>query len=451
MRFKTIFTCQKCGFNSTKWLGQCPDCGAWNSLTEEVIAEESKKSKSAKSFTEFSSPITPLKEASLKDYERIQTGIAEFDRLLGGGLVKGQLVLLAGAPGIGKSTLMMQTAAKLAKNQKVLYVSGEESVEQIALRARRLGCASDNIFLVSQTNVQQILEAVKEVKPQVLIVDSVQTIYHPEFSSTSGSLSQVRESAGEILRLTKPLGIITFLLGHITKEGSLAGPKVLEHMVDSVLYFETEKDNVLRILRAHKNRFGSTSEIALFKMTQTGLEDVPDASLYFASTSRSKDIAGRALSIALEGSRPILSEVQALVSPTHYPFPRRITTGLDLNRTQILLAALERHVGLNLDTKDVCVSLGGGIKINDTGLDMALCAAVISSLRDKPLSASSVFIGEMGILGQSAAVAHMDTRIAEARRLGFKQIYTPPIKDKSIKKDKDIIEVEDLFYLSGKI
>lgn len=419
-------------------------------MVEEVAAQETKTTKAArKSFTEFTSEMTSLKDASVQDLKRIPTGIKEFDRLTCGGLVEGQMILLAGAPGIGKSTLMLQLAGKLSESKNVLYVSGEESSSQIAGRAARLGVKGDNITLLSETNIQNIVGAVEKKKPEVLIIDSIQTVYHPEFSSSSGTIGQVRESAAEILRLTKPKGIIVFILGHVTKEGSLAGPKVLEHMVDSVLYFDTERDNVLRMLRAHKNRFGSTSETALFKMGVKGLEDVEDASAYFSQTSRTKAMTGRAFSVATEGTRPILTEVQALVSPTHYPFPRRISTGIDLNRCQMLLAALEKHVNINLENKDVYLSLAGGSKISDPALDMAICAAVISSAKDIALDGSSIFIGEVGILGQAAPAYMMDRRIEEARRLGMKRIFVPVMRGGA--KGKDIFEIEDLYSLSSKI
>ena len=424
-------------------------------MAEEVIKQESKTAaKTKKSFTDFTSEVTPLKAvpSAAQAQERALTNIKEFDRLLCGGLVKGQLVLLAGAPGIGKSTLMLQAAAALAKDKKVLYISGEESMPQISARAARLGLAdSGQIFLLSETNIERIIEAVENVQPEVLIIDSIQTVYHPEFNATAGSLNQVRENAAEILRLCKPKGIIVFILGHITKDGGLAGPKVLEHMVDTVLYFDTEKDNVLRILRPHKNRFGSTDETGLFRMTQRGLEDIEDAGAYFAQTPRSKKMAGRAFSVAAEGTRPILTEVQALASPTHYPFPRRIATGLDLNRTQMLLAALEKHAGLNLENKDVYVSLAGGVKVSDTALDLAVCAAVISGARDLPLDGSCAFIGEVGILGQTAPAAMMDRRIEEARRLGISKIYVPVLNAKAVKKGPDLVEVEDLLQLPLKL
>ena len=375
MKFKTVFICQKCGYEAPKWAGKCPECGEWNSLVEEVKQQESKKvSVRTRSFTDFSSEVVKLSQSKAVKEPRIETHIGEFDRLLGGGLVKGQLTLLAGAPGIGKSTLMLQVAAELSKKLKVLYISGEEGIGQISGRAQRLGVKGDNIFLHCETDIQKIVESVETVNPEVLILDSIQTVYHPEFTSSAGTVAQVRECTSELVRLCKPKGIITFVLGHVTKDGELAGPKILEHMVD----FDTEKDNVLRLLRPHKNRFGSTGEIGLFKMTGAGLESVENASEYFAQTSRDRALKGRAYSLALEGSRPILTEVQALVSPTRYPFPRRVATGVDLNRCLMLFAALEKHIGLPLDNKDIFVSLAGGVKLKDPALDLAICAAVLA-------------------------------------------------------------------------
>lgn len=423
-KFKTLFVCQQCGFESPKWAGKCPSCGAWNSLVEEVKAQESKKAPArTRSFTDFSSDIVKLSESKAVQEARIATGIGEFDRMLGGGLVKGQLTLLAGAPGIGKSTLMLQVAGALAENYKVLYISGEESIGQISGRAERLGIKGENIFLHCETDIQKIVEAVQNEKPEVLILDSIQTMYHPEFTSSAGSVAQVRECTGELVRLCKPQGIITFVLGHVTKDGELAGPKILEHMVDCVLYFDTEKDNVLRLLRPHKNRFGSTGEIGLFKMTARGLLGIDNASEYFSQTSRRTALKGRAYALALEGSRPLLTEIQALVSPTRYPFPRRVATGVDLNRCLMLFAALEKHTGLPLDNKDIYVNVAGGVKLKDPALDLAVCAAVISSCKDIALSHESVFCAEVGILGQVSKVPLIDRRLEEARRLGFTKAY----------------------------
>jgi len=429
MKLKTVFVCQNCSYESPKWLGQCPDCGAWNTFVEEVVQEETKSKSKSRAFTEFSSEIINLADTKTLKEDRALTGVGELDRLLGGGLVKGQITLLAGAPGIGKSTLMLQTAASLSKDKKVLYISGEESLSQISSRAKRLNVDGKNIFLLSETNIENIIAALNKISPDVLIIDSIQTVYHPAFSSSPGTIGQVRECAAELLRLCKPKGTILFILGHVTKDGELAGPKVLEHMVDTVLYFDTEKDNILRLLRPHKNRFGSTHEIGLFQMTGAGLKPVEDASTFFASNSRSKPLIGRAYSIALEGTRPILIEVQALVTPTRYPFPRRIATGLDLNRCQVLLASIEKNAGVSLDNKDVYISLAGGVRMKDPALDLALCAAVISSAKDIAISNEDVFIGEVGILGPLAQVSLTDRRIAEAGRLGFKRAFTPVLKD----------------------
>ncbi len=454
MKFKTVFVCQKCGFEAPKWAGKCPDCGEWNSLVEEVKQQESKKAPArTRSFTDFSSEVVKLSESKAVHEARIQTHLTEFDRLLGGGLVKGQLTLLAGAPGIGKSTLMLQVAAELSKQFKVLYISGEESTGQISGRAQRLGVNGDNIYLLCETDIQKVVEAVENIKPEVLILDSIQTVYHPEFTSSAGTVAQVRECTSELVRLCKPKGIITFVLGHVTKDGELAGPKILEHMVDCVLYFDTEKDNVLRLLRPHKNRFGSTGEIGLFKMTGKGLESVENASEYFAQTSRQSALKGRAYSLALEGSRPILTEVQALVSPTRYPFPRRVATGIDLNRCLMLFAALEKHIGLPLDNKDIFVSLAGGVKLKDPALDLAVCAAVISSCKDIALPHDSLFMAEVGILGQVAKVPLVDRRLDEAQRLGFKKAYGAVVTktEKQKLKEMTLLELADLNDLTMKL
>ncbi len=455
MKFKTVFVCNQCGFETPKWVGKCPDCGAWNSLNEEVKAQEGKKPAGTRtrSFTDFSSDVVKLSESKSVQEERIPTHISEFDRLLGGGLVKGQLTLLAGAPGIGKSTLMLQVAAQLSNTKKVLYISGEESINQIAGRAQRLGVNGENIFLHCETDIQKIVQSVQNVKPDVLILDSIQTVYHPEFTSSAGTVAQVRECTSELVRLCKPLGIITFVLGHVTKDGELAGPKILEHMVDCVLYFDTEKDNVLRLLRPHKNRFGSTGEIGLFKMTGNGLQSVDDPSEYFASSSRQKALKGRAYSLALEGSRPLLTEIQALVSPTHYPYPRRVATGVDLNRCLVLFAALEKHIGLPLENKDIYVSLAGGVKLKDPALDLAICAAVISSCKDISLPYNHVFMAEVGILGQAAKVPLIDRRLEEAQRLGFLKAYCAPVtkQEKNNLTCLALCEVSDLHELSLKL
>ncbi len=454
MKFKTVFVCQKCGYEAPKWAGKCPECGEWNSLVEEVKAQESKKAPArTRSFTDFSSEIVKLSESKAVKEDRIPTHISEFDRLLGGGLVKGQLTLLAGAPGIGKSTLMLQVAAELAQHFKVLYISGEESINQISGRAQRLGVKGDNIFLLCETDIQKIVESVSNVNPDVLILDSIQTVYHPEFTSSAGTVAQVRECTSELVRLCKPKGIMTFVLGHVTKDGELAGPKILEHMVDCVLYFDTEKDNVLRLLRPHKNRFGSTDEIGLFRMSAHGLISVENANECFAETSRERALKGRAYSLSLEGTRPLLTEVQALVSPTRFPYPRRVATGVDLNRCLMLFAALEKHIGLSLDNKDIFVSLAGGVKLKDPALDLAICAAVISSCKDYPIAHDNVFMAEVGILGQVAKVPLIEKRMDEARRLGFTKTYTSILskQEKSKLNGMTLVELADLNDLALKL
>ncbi|WP_428897528.1 DNA repair protein RadA/Sms [Parelusimicrobium proximum] len=453
MKLTTQYVCQNCGFMSIKWMGQCPECGQWNTFVEEAVEAPSKKEKKTKNITEFSSEITHLKDVKDKVEARIETGISELDNLLGGGLVKGQILLLAGAPGIGKSTLMLQTAAAISDKQKVLYISGEESLSQISSRALRLGLNKQDMYLLSETNLQNIIAAINKIKPEFLVIDSVQTVYHPEFTSSPGTIAQVRECAAELLRICKSTDTILFMLGHVTKDGELAGPKVLEHMVDSVLYFDTERDNILRLIRPHKNRFGSTSEIGLFEMTGAGLIPVTDANAYFSESSRKTPLKGRAYSVALEGTRPILTEVQVLVSPSRYPFPKRVATGIDIRRCEILLAAIEKHTDVNLDNRDVYISLAGGLKIKDPALDLALCAAVISSAKDIAISNDSVFIGEVGILGQLAKAPLMDRRIIEAGRLGFKKAFVPILKDSEIpaKSKVEAVQLEGLMDLSRKI
>ena len=449
MRLKSLYRCQQCGFTSPKWSGQCPDCEAWNTLTEEVVqvGAVSPEKAGGRVLTEFSSKVTLLADATEQNASRMPTKIAELDRLLGGGLVSGQVVLLAGPPGIGKSTLMLQAAAQLAGDarhtRKILYVSGEESLGQVSGRAKRLGIVSDSIYLVSETNLGKVLDALKEIAPEILILDSIQTVYHPDLTGSPGSVGQVRECAAELLRAAKSKGIVTFLLGHITKEGSLAGPKVLEHIVDTVLYFDTERDHLLRILRTQKNRFGPASEIGLFEMGEKGLLEVPDASAFFISDRAEDGAAGRAVSVALEGSRPLLVEVQALVTSTRYPLPRRMATGLDLSRTQLLIAALEKHLRLRLENYDVFLSLSGGMKQKDPTLDLAACMALISSSRDIPLPADVVFLGEVGLLGQIGRVTFLSQRLKEAARLGFKKAYVPARSLKELDSEGLVLEGAD--------
>ena len=434
MRLKTIYRCQQCGQSSPKWGGQCSACGGWNTLVEEAEEVLTKAAAKARGLTDFSEAPVKLSEARAMKAVHAPTGIAELDRALGGGLVSGQVVLLAGPPGIGKSTLTLETCTALASGayagKKVLYVSGEESLSQVGSRAERLGARPDNVYLMSETNLARIIEEFRNLKPAFLVIDSIQTVYHPDFVGSPGSVGQIRECASELLKTVKAAGAPLFLLGHVTKEGSLAGPKVLEHIVDTVLYFDTEKNNVFRVLRPHKNRFGPVDETGIFEMTAKGLLSVDDAGLMLADSDRDRALAGRAFAVAFEGARPMLAEIQALAARSYLPYPRRTVTGIDLNRAQMLIAALEKNVGLRFDEMDVFASLQGGIKLKDPALDLAFCAALISSAKDIALPPDCVFMGEVGILAQVSSPGFMDRRLAEAERLGFKTAFVPRLPKK---------------------
>ncbi len=430
-RLKTVYRCQECGYAAPKWMGQCPDCSAWNTLIEEVVESRPDGLASApgtgpaRMMTQFSSEVVALSQVKADSERRRSCGLPELDRLLGGGIVAGQVVLLAGAPGIGKSTLMLQAAARLAAGGKVLYASGEESLKQVSSRAKRLGLSAETLFLLSETSLAKIAQHAEKLGPDVLVIDSIQTVYHPELTSSPGSVAQVRECAGELLRLAKKSDTAVFLLGHVTKDGALAGPKVLEHIVDTVLYFDSERHDLLRVLRAHKNRFGPTDETGLFEMAETGLKEVRDAASFFIADRVERPSAGRAVSVTLEGSRPMLVETQSLVVSTRYPLPRRMATGLDLNRVLVLLAAMEKHLRLRLEDKDVFVSLAGGVRLKDPALDLALCMAVLSCAKDAPLPADWVMIGEVGLLGEISRVPHLESRLKEAAKAGFRKALVP--------------------------
>jgi len=457
MKLKTIYRCQECGQASAKWMGQCPACNGWNTFVEEAEEVLSRAAAKSRGLAEFSSDPVRLSQAGAVSQSAIATGITELDRALGGGLIAGQVLLLAGPPGIGKSTLMLETAKALAsgafKGGELLYVTGEESIEQVGSRASRLGAVADNIYLLAETNLARVLEAFNKIKPAALIIDSIQTMYHPDFVGAPGSVGQIRECASELLKTVKARGAPLFLLGHVTKEGTLAGPKVLEHIVDTVLYFDAEKNNIYRILRPHKNRFGAIDEIGIFEMGEKGLKSVSDASALAAETNRASALAGRAFSVAFEGSRPILAEVQALVSRSYYPFPRRTVTGMDLNRAQVLLAAAEKNVGLRLDNMDVFASFQGGLKIKDTALDLAFCAALISSAKDIELPGDCLFAGEVGILAQCSNPGFISRRLAEAERLGFKKAFIPKrsVKEAAKFKNLRLFPVEDLGALNSEL
>lgn len=413
------YVCQSCGYSSAKWLGHCPSCDAWNSFVEEVQHESR--------VTAPAPPAVPVAvtEVSAAAEPRLATGFRELDRVLGGGLVPGSLVLIGGDPGIGKSTLLLEACRHLAEQGRlVLYVSGEESVTQIKLRADRLGVASPNLLLLAENNLEAILGAVERVKPQVVVVDSIQTVYKPDLPSAPGSVGQVRECTAELMRLAKGQNVSVLIVGHVTKEGQLAGPRVLEHIVDTVLYFEGDRHHAYRIIRATKNRFGSTNEIGVFEIRAEGLREVPNPSAAFLS-ERAAEAPGSVVVCAMEGTRPLLVEVQALVTPTVFGMPRRTAAGVDYNRTVVLLAVLEKRAGLHLSSHDAYVSVAGGVTVDEPAVDLGVAAAVASSLRDRPVDASVVAIGEVGLAGEIRVVPQMDKRVLEAARMGFRRCVVP--------------------------
>jgi DNA repair protein RadA/Sms len=421
---KTHFTCQSCGYQSPKWLGRCTECGAWGSLVEEV--ELSKASDARPAWGAASGQARPvlLKDVESTSEARRLTGIAELDRVLGGGVVQGSLVLIGGDPGIGKSTLLLMAVDRLACDRPALYVSGEESLRQTRMRAERLGVSSEHLHVFSETDLEKVLAAADKLAPGVLVVDSIQTMFLAEMGSAPGSVSQVRECAGRLMSWAKKTGVPTFMIGHVTKEGSIAGPRVLEHMVDTVLYFEGERGHPFRILRAHKNRFGSTNEIGVFEMKGAGLVEVPDPSALFLS-ERPKNASGSVVTSTLNGTRPILVEVQALVAPTGYGTARRTAIGVDSNRVALLAAVLEKKEDVQLMGCDLFVNVAGGLTLTEPASDLAVCAALVSSLRNKPVPAQTLILGEIGLAGEVRAVAQVESRLAEAAKMGFKRVVLP--------------------------
>jgi len=421
---KSVFFCGECGYESAKWLGQCPACKAWNAFCEAPAVN--KGGSSLKQGVAASLPIK-IKDVSLETDERVTTGISELDRVLGGGIVKGSLVLVGGDPGIGKSTLLLQMCAKLAdKNISVLYVSGEESERQIALRSERLGGKFSDMLLFCETDIEKIEAAIESEKPEVVIVDSIQTMYSSKADSAAGSISQVREVTSTLLRISKGLGVSIFIVGHVTKEGTVAGPRTLEHMVDTVLYFEGEDVASYRILRAAKNRFGSTNEVGVFDMGQTGLREVANPSEYMLK-GMPENAPGSVVACTMEGSRPILVEVQALVCQTNFNFPKRTTAGADYNRVNILIAVLEKRLGLNLGNCDAYVNVAGGLKINEPALDLAIVAALISSYRNRESKGKIIAFGEVGLTGEVRGVNLARLRLEEIAKFGENLIIIPKV------------------------
>ena len=436
-KIRTKFVCSECGSESPKWMGKCPECGQWNTLVEEV---EQRDSQAQQSFAGILSRPESLLDISENIEERLSTGSYELDRVLGGGIVKGSLVLVGGDPGIGKSTLLLQIAKNIGNNgKKVLYVSGEESTAQIKLRAFRMGIRSGNIFLVSENNTQNVDIYVRDMKPDILVVDSIQTMYNPAITSAPGSVSQVREATLGLMKIAKQDGIATFIVGHVTKQGAIAGPRVLEHMVDTVLYFEGETHMSYRVLRAVKNRYGSTNEIGIFEMGDKGLTEVPNPSEMLLS-GRMEGATGSCVISAMEGTRAMLVEVQALLSHTGFGVPRRNATGVDYNRVALLMAVLEKRVGMQLGSSDSYVNVVGGIKLNEPAADLGIVAAIASSFRDREIDGSTVIIGEVGLAGEVRAVNFAEKRVNEAAKLGFKRCIIPA-NNLSRLNDKSGIEV----------
>ena len=439
---KLIYICQKCGAQYPKWAGQCSDCGTWNSLVEDVVIKGNPRFSGY--LTTVVDGVTPLAEVSLKNEQRLPTAISELDRVLGGGLVSGSVVLVGGDPGIGKSTLLLQALCNLGQKHKVLYVTGEESLQQIAMRARRLELSQDQLLLFAETQIEKIITTAAQEKPEVIVIDSIQTMYTEVIQSAPGGVGQVRESAAQLVRYAKQSGAAMFIVGHVTKEGTLAGPRVLEHMVDCVLYFEGDSDSRYRVIRATKNRFGAVNELGVFAMTDRGLREITNPSSIFLSHYNAQ-VAGSSVMVTWEGSRPLLVEVQALVDESHLANPRRVTVGLDQNRLAMLLAVLHRHGSIPTYNQDVFVNVVGGVRVTETAADLALLLAVLSSMRNRPLEKNLVIFGEVGLAGEIRPVQSGQERLKAAAKHGFTKAIIP--KANAPKKpfsDIEVIAVDNL-------
>lgn len=440
-KIKNIFVCQECGYENQRWMGKCPACSTWGSLVEEVQKKTNDK------LPSISGEVKPLKLSQIKydDEERFLTEIGELDRVLGGGIVKGALVLVGGDPGIGKSTLLLQVCNSIKLIGSILYVSGEESIRQIKMRADRLGIKRDNLVLISENDLDAIQSVIENLKPELLVIDSIQTVYCPEISSAPGSVSQVRESTSRLMNIAKKMNIATMIIGHVTKEGAIAGPRVLEHMVDAVLYFEGERHFAHRILRAIKNRFGSTNEVGIFEMKEQGLAELTEVSEIFLS-ERLRNIPGSVVIPSIEGSRPILVEVQALVSSTPFGMPRRMANGLDYNKVILLTAVLEKRIGLNLSSQDIYVNVVGGLKLDEPAVDLGVIIAIASSFKNSNLKPDMAVIGEVGLTGEVRMVNNIEKRLNEVEKLGFKSCIIPAGNTKMIDKSLsiEVIGVNDV-------
>ncbi|MBO5037513.1 MAG: DNA repair protein RadA [Clostridia bacterium] len=451
MKTKTIYVCSECGAASPKWSGKCPECGAWNTLNEEIVSEKPEKSvkKTAASAVNGNIPVK-LKEITGKEEARMSTGIGELDRVLGGGIVKGSLVLVSGEPGIGKSTILLQICEQLGESISILYVSGEESPKQLRLRADRLGVKSENLFILAQTDIETICEQAAEKNPGLVIIDSIQTMSHESVSSAPGSVSQVRECTAALMRFAKSKEIPVFIVGHVNKEGSIAGPKVMEHMVDAVLYFEGERNIEYRMLRAVKNRFGSTNEIGVFEMTGTGLKEIGNPSAVFLQ-GKPSNISGIATVCVLEGTRPIIAEVQALVAPTPFPAPRRVSVGFDYGRFNLLIAVLEKRCKMFFGTSDVYINVIGGLRIDEPAADLAVAVALASGLKDFIIPEDTILIGEVGLAGEIRAVTALEKRVSEAKALGFKRAVIPSRNRIDFNSEIELVPVDNIRDVFNKI
>ena len=447
---KTVFFCNECGHESPKWVGKCPGCGQWNTMVEETVTAEKGYGKSRRGLLDSDSAPVAISEIEALEEPRIHLPSEELNRVLGGGLVAGSLTLLGGEPGIGKSTLLLQNILSI-RNKKILYVSGEESATQLKLRADRIGKAADNTFILCETSLERIFDQTQRVKPQLLVIDSIQTVYSTEMESAPGSVSQVRECAARLLRYAKTSSVPVILVGHINKDGAIAGPKVLEHIVDTVLQFEGDRQYLYRLLRAIKNRFGSTAEIGIYEMVEKGLREVRNPSEMLLSQNREENMSGIAIGVTVEGIRPLLIEVQALVSSAAYGTPQRSVTGFDQRRLNMLMAVLEKRARFKLSQKDVFLNIAGGLKVADPALDLAVVAAVMSSNFDIPLPQGTAMAGEVGLSGEIRTAARIDRRVAEAQKLGFDTIYIPKNNLKGVKTSDysinivEVSKVEELF------
>ena len=434
---KSIFFCQNCGHEEAKWLGQCPACKEWNTFVEERIDSGITKGTTVAARAVHEAKVVPLTEVTADDDTRSETGIKELDRVLGGGIVPGSLVLVGGDPGIGKSTLLLQVCQRMAQMKKILYISGEESQAQIKLRANRMGNFTSGLLLLCETNLGIIRCVIEKERPELVVIDSIQTMYSEDVTSAPGSVSQVRESTNVFMQLAKGLCIPIFIVGHVTKEGTVAGPRVLEHMVDTVLYFEGDRHASYRILRAVKNRFGSTNEIGVFEMRQSGLVEVENPSEYMLS-GKPENASGSVVACSMEGTRPILLEIQALVCRTNFGMPRRTAAGTDYNRVNLLMAVLEKRLGMSLGNCDAYVNIAGGIKMNEPAIDLGIVMALVSSYRNRPIDEKTIVFGEVGLSGEVRAVNMPEQRVAEAKKLGFETCILPEVSLKMVKEIQGI-------------